>query len=123
MHNAHGPHLFETRFGSVLQCTCCGRIQITFRSHTLLVDEEEFEELAHTLHRAWTQVRGAEGQNTWRLQASSDAGDVSILLPHSSLKALHGLLQGARAMYRLRNRVEAVASGAASDVLRDHVPR
>lgn len=123
MYNLHRPNLFETRYGSILRCTCCDRIQIVFRGHSLLVDENEFETLVRTLDRAWTQVREEEGQSQWRLQAGTDAGDVSILLPEPSLKALHELLQGAWAMYRLRNRIEAVASGAATDVLRDHVVR
>jgi len=126
MHNLHGPdRLFETRYGHVLQCACCDRIQITFREHTLLVDEEELEVLTETIKHAWRQVRDATDQDQWSLQASTDAGPVAITLPEPSLRTLHALLQGAWSMYLLRERVGAVASGeegSARDVLRDHVP-
>ena len=126
MHNLHGPdRLFATRYGHVLQCTCCDRIQITFREHTLLVDEEELEVLTETIKHAWRRVREDEGPERWELQAGTDAGPVSITLSEPSLRTLHTLLQGAWSMYTLRERVQAVASGAegtAHDVVRDHVP-
>lgn len=122
MHNLHSPNLFETRYGHVLQCTCCDRIQVTFRQHTLLIDEEEFEVLTRTLRRTWRQVQDAEGQNQWRLQAGTDAGDVSLLLPEPSLRALHELLEGAWAMYELQKQLQALASGPARGVLKDYSP-
>ncbi|MFP4228456.1 MAG: hypothetical protein ACLFTE_06470, partial [Salinivenus sp.] len=126
MHNLHGPdRLFDTRYGHVLQCACCDRIQITFREHTLLVDEDELEVLTDTIKHAWEQVRDTEDQDRWTLQASTDAGPVAITLPEPSLRTLNTLLRGAWSMYSLRKRVAAVASGdgdAAHDVLRDHVP-
>jgi len=126
MHNLHGPdHLFSTRYGHVLQCDCCGRIQITFHEHTLLVDEDELEVLTDTIKHAWEEVRDAEGQDRWKLQAGTDAGPVSITLTEPSLRTLHALLQGAWSMYTLRERIGAVASNAetaARTVLRDHAP-
>lgn len=125
MYNLHNPDLFETRHGSVLRCECCTRIQITFRGHVLLVDEDEFELLLQTVQHAWTQLREAEGTDQWRLQAETDGGEVGVVLTEPSLTALHELLQGAWAMYVLRERVAAAAtglSGRAPDVLRDHVP-
>lgn len=125
MHNLHGPdRLFKTRYGDVLQCTCCDRIQISFRKHTLLVDEDELEVLTDTIKHAWDEVRDAETVDRWKLQAGTDAGPVSITLSEPSLRALHALLQGAWSMYTLRERVDAVASGTegtARNVLRDHV--
>jgi hypothetical protein len=50
---------------------------------------------------------------------------MSIVLDEAALYTLNALLQGAWSMYVLRERVNAVASGAdgfAHDVLRDHVP-
>ena len=126
MHNLHGPdRLFETRFGHILQCKCCNRVQITFRDHVLLVDEDELELLVQTIHRAWTQLQQSEDESGWRLQAGTDGGPISIVLSQPSLRALHKLLQGAWDMYVLQERVQAVASGQAGtahDVLRDHVP-
>lgn len=126
MHNLHGPNrLFATRYGYVLQCDCCDRLQITFREHTLLVDEEELEVLVDTINHAWEEVHTAEGQDQWTLQAGTDAGPVSITLSEPSLRTLHALLQGAWSMYTLRERVNAVASetgGTAQAVLRDHAP-
>ena len=127
MHNLHGPdRLFSTRYGHVLQCDCCDRIQVTFREHTLLLDEEELEVLTDTIKHAWEEVRETKGQNRWELQAGTDAGPVSITLSEPSLRTLHALLQGAWSMYTLRERVGAVASGAenaAQAVLRDHAPQ
>lgn len=127
MHNVHGPdRLFETRYGHVLQCACCGRIQITFREHTLLVDTEELEVLCKTIARAWREIEDTEGSTQWELQAGTDAGPVSVTLTKPSLRTLHALLQGAWSMYSLRERVRAVAGSAedrrARDVLHDHVP-
>jgi hypothetical protein len=126
MHNLHGPdRLFETRYGHVLQCECCDRIQIAFRDHTLLVDEDEFEVLVRTITQAHREVQDEEGPDRWRLQAGTDAGSVSLVLPEPALRSLHALLQGAWGMYVLQARVQAVASGregTAHDVLRDHVP-
>ena len=125
MHNLHSPKLYATRHGTILRCECCTRIQITFRDHVLLVDEEEFEVLVQTVQRAWSRLRDAEEQDQWRLQAETDGGEVGVVLTEPSLTALHELLQGAWAMYVLRERVAAAASGLsgrAHDVLRDHVP-
>jgi hypothetical protein len=126
MHNLHGPdRLFTTRYGHVLQCECCDRIQITFRDHTLLVDENELEVLTDTIKHAWRTVRDADGPDQWELQAGTDAGPVAITLTKPSIRTLHALLQGAWSMYTLRERVDAVAEGAAGTpraVLRDHVP-
>ncbi|WP_103027401.1 hypothetical protein [Salinibacter altiplanensis] len=127
MHNLHGPdRLFETRYGHVLQCACCSRIQITLREHTLLVDADELEALTDTIKHAWAKVRNEDGQDQWTLQAGTDAGPVSITLSEPSLYTLHILLQGAWSMYTLRERVWAVVGGAdnhrARDVLHNHVP-
>ncbi|WP_263834839.1 hypothetical protein [Salinibacter sp.] len=126
MHNLHGPdRLFETRYGDVLQCACCDRIQITFREHTLLVDADELEVLTDTIKHAWQNVQDTDGPDQWQLQAGTDAGPVSITLSEPALRTLHALLQGAWSMYTLRERVGAVASGEqgeARDVLRDHAP-
>lgn len=127
MHNLHGPdRLFETRYGHVLQCACCGRIQITFREHTLLVDTEELETLCKTIAQAWREIEDAEGSTQWELQAGTDAGPVSVTLTKPSVRTLHTLLQGAWSMYSLRERVRAVEGDVddrrARDVLHDHVP-
>jgi hypothetical protein len=126
MHNLHGPdQLFSTRYGHVLQCDCCDRIQVTFREHTLLVDAAELEVLVDTIKHAWEEVRDADEQDRWELQTGTDAGPISITLSEPSLRTLHALLQGAWSMYMLRERVGAVASGAenaAPTVLRDHAP-
>jgi hypothetical protein len=126
MHNLHGPEqLFSTRYGHVLQCACCDRIQIAFREHTLLVDEDELEVLTETIKHAWRTVQDSNGPDQWELQAGTDAGPVAITLTEPSLRTLHTLLQGAWSMYTLQERLSAVASeteGTAHDVLRDHVP-
>jgi len=74
MYNLHAPTLFETRYGTLVRCECCTRIQITFRDHVLLVDEAEFELLVQTVQRALTQLRQADGQSEWTLQAQVDNG-------------------------------------------------
>jgi len=125
MHNLHGPdRLFETRYGHVLQCECCGRIQITLREHTLLLDVRDFEALTDTVKHALGQVRGAGSQDQWTLQAKTGAGPVAITLTEPSLQALNDLLQGAWSMYVLRERVAAMSpdeDGNPEDVLRDHL--
>lgn len=125
MYNLHNPDLFETRHGAVLRCECCSRIQITFRDHMLLVDEDEFELLVQTVRQALTRLRDADSEEEWHLQAEADNGTVGVVLTEPSLAALHELLQGAWAMYVLRERVTAAGSGLserALDVVRDHVP-
>jgi hypothetical protein len=125
MYNLHSPQLFRTRHGAILRCECCSRIQITFRGHVLLVDEDEFELLLQTVQQARTQLREAEEQEQWRLQARADNGPVGVVLTESSLAALHALLQGAWAMYVLDERVGAAQtelSERATDVVRDHRP-
>jgi hypothetical protein len=126
MHNLHGPdRLFSTRYGHVLQCECCGRIQITFRDHTLLVDEDELEVLTDTIKHAWQNVQDTDGPDQWELQAGTDAGPVAITLTEPSIRTLHALLQGAWSMYTLRERVAAVApetEGTPRTVVRDHAP-
>jgi hypothetical protein len=92
MHNLHGPdRLFETRHGHVLRCECCGRIQIAFREHTLLVDADDLEVLTDTIKHAWEQVRSVESQDQWTLQAGTDAGPVAITLTEPSLRLSCGL--------------------------------
>jgi hypothetical protein len=126
MHNVHGPdRLFETRYGHVLQCECCQRLQITFRDHTLLIEEDELELLTETVKHALRQVRDAGGPDQWEFQADTDAGPVSVTLTEPSLRTLHALLQGAWSMYVMDERIGAVATGeggTAHDVLRDHMP-
>jgi hypothetical protein len=125
MYNLHSPQLFRTRHGAILRCECCDRIQITFRDHVLLVDEDEFELLRQTVQQALAQLREAEEQEQWRLQARADNGPVGVVLTEPSLAALHALLQGAWAMYVLDERLAAAASGLAHhahDVVRDHRP-
>lgn len=125
MHNLHSPKLFRTRHGAILRCECCSRIQIEFRDHVLLVDEDEFELLMQTVRQALMQLREAEEQESWQLQAQTDGGPVGVVLTEMSLAALHELLQGAWAMYVLEERIGAAAtelSERATDVVRDHIP-
>jgi hypothetical protein len=125
MHNLHGPdRLFETRYGHVLQCACCGRFQVVFRDHTLLVDDSELGILCETVRYALRKLE-VEGQEKWRLKIDTDAGPVAVLLTEPSLRALHALLQGAWSMHALQRRTQAVQSGdetEARTVLRDHAP-
>jgi hypothetical protein len=58
MHNLHGPNLYSTRYGTVLCCTCCGRIQITFHGYVLLMDEAEFERFQTAVGRAHDRAQG-----------------------------------------------------------------
>jgi len=126
MHNLHGPDcLFTTRCGHVHLCDAEGRVRIQFRDHTLQLDEEELEILVDTVHHAWRRVADAADRDEWTLQAGREGGTVSIWLDEAALHGLNTLLQGAWSMYVLRERVNAVASGAdgfAHDVLRDHRP-
>ena len=125
-HNLHGPdRLFETCYGYVLQCECCGRIQITFLEYILLMYEDELEVLTDTIKHACKQVRSTESQDCWTLQTETDAGPVTITMSEPSLCALNALLQGAWSMYVLQERVAAMSSeenGNPEDVLRDHLP-
>jgi len=95
--------IFQTENGKVLRCACCDCIQITFREHTLLVNEDELEVLTETIKHAWRNVQDNDGLNQWELQAGTDAGPVAITLSESSLRTLHALLQGAWSMYTLQN--------------------
>jgi hypothetical protein len=125
MYNLHNPKLFRTRHGAILRCECCSRIQIEFREHVLLVDEDEFELLLQTVQQALTQIRESEDEEQWQLQAQTDGGAVGVVLTEMSLEALHELLQGAWAMYVLEERIDAAAtelSDRATDVVRDHLP-
>lgn len=126
MYNLHGPNnLYSTRYGYVLQCTCCDRVQITFRDHTLLVDEAELEVLVDTVKHARKKVKEDADQDHWKLRAGTDAGAVAITLAEPALQALSGLLEGAWSMYVLQERLGAIkedGTGTPEDVLRDHVP-
>ena len=127
MHNLHDPNLYSTRYGTVLRCNCCDRIQVTFHGYVLLMDETEFERLQTAVERAHDQERAAADvdQDSWGIQADTDGGTVEVRLTKTSLAALHALLQGAWQLYVLDERVAAAASGLAErapDVVRDHVP-
>ena len=127
MHNLHDPNLYSTRYGTVLRCNCCDRIQVTFHGYVLLMDESEFERLQTAVERAHEQERAAADveQDSWGIQADTDGGTVKVRLTESSLAALHALLQGAWQLYVLEERLSAAASGLeerAPDVVRDHVP-
>jgi hypothetical protein len=103
----HEPHLYDTRNGRVLRCACCGRIQIEFRHHTLLIDAEEFE----TLLGAVVEEMETIDANSWRLSAPTDAGTVSATFDAEELRVLHELLAGAQAMRTLGGRLQAVGQG------------
>jgi hypothetical protein len=137
MHNLHDPNLYSTRYGTVLRCECCDRMQVTFHGYVLLMDEAEFERLQTAVERAYEQGaadadqapdvdRATSGnQDGWGIQADTDGGTVKVRLTETSLAALHALLQGAWQMYVLDERLRAAASGLAErapDVVRDHAP-
>lgn len=126
MYNLHGPdRLYSTRYGHVLQYNGCDHVQITFRDHTLLVDEHELDALAKTIEHAWREVDEDADKEHWQLRAGSADGPVSITLTKPSLRSLSALLQGAWSMYVLQERVQAMTedgTGTPEDVLRDHVP-
>jgi hypothetical protein len=106
----HEPYLYGTRDGRVLRCDCCGRIQIEFRRHTLLIDAEEFETLLASVVEVIEQME--EGaSDSWRLAAPTDAGDVTVVLGQEALQALYELLAGAQAMRTLDSRLQAVEQG------------
>ncbi len=127
MHNLHDPNLYSTRYGTVLRCNCCDRIQVTFHGYVLLMDEAEFERFQTAVERAHEREQAAADvdQDAWGIQADTDGGTVKVRLTESSLAALHALLQGAWQLYVLDERLAAAASGLAeraTDVVRDHVP-
>ena len=137
MHNLHDPNLYSSRYGTVLRCECCDRIQVTFHGYVLLMDEAEFERLQTAVERAHEQGAADAGQvangdqvtngnqDGWGIQADTDGGAVRVRLTENSLAALHALLQGAWQMYVLDERLRAAASGLderAPDVVRDHAP-
>jgi hypothetical protein len=111
MHNLHSPNLYSTRHGTVLRCTCCDRIQVTFRHRVLLVEKADFESFRHTVHEAWTQLQQAADAGRCALRADADGGAVDIVLTDTSLKALKTLLDGAWRMYVLDEHLQAIASG------------
>jgi len=113
----HEPYLYETRHGRVLRCDCCGRVQIEFRRHTLLIDAEEFATLLASVVDVIEQMEEDEA-DTWRLSAPTDAGDVTVVLGQSELRALYDLLAGAQAMRTLGRRLRAVEQGRR----REHPP-
>lgn len=106
----HEPYLFGTCDGRVLRCDCCGRIQIEFRRHTLLIDAEEFETLLAGVVEVIEQMEEGE-TDSWRLSAPTDAGDVTVVLGQGELQALYELLAGAQAMRTLGSRLQAVEQG------------
>lgn len=125
MHNLHAPNLYSTRHGTVLRCTCCDRIQVTFRHRVLLVEKADFESLRHAVHEAWTQLQQAAGTERCALRADADGGAVDIVLTDTALKALKALLDGAWRMYVLDEHLQAVASGdhgTAPDMLSGYAP-
>ena len=106
----HEPYLYGTRDGRVLRCNCCGRVQIEFRRHTLLVDAEEFETLLASVVEVIEQMEEGES-DSWRLAAPTDAGEVTVVLGRIELQALYELLAGAQAMRTLGRRLQAVEKG------------
>jgi hypothetical protein len=125
MHNLHDPNLYSTRYGTVLRCHCCDRIQVTFHGYVLLMDEAEFERFRAAVERAHDREQGAEEGSPWGIQADTDGGPVQVRLTEASLAALHDLLQGAWRMHGLDERLRAARTGLAErapDVVRDYVP-
>jgi len=106
----HAPSLYDTHDGRVLRCACCGRIQIEFRRHTLLIDAEEFQTLLRSVVDVIEQMESSDA-DSWRLAAPTDAGEVSIALGQRELQALYELLAGAQAMRTLGDRLQAVGQG------------
>jgi len=53
----------------------------------------------------------ADGSDSWRLAAPTDAGEVSIRLGVDELQALYELLAGAQGMRSLEERIGVVAVG------------
>lgn len=106
----HEPHLYDTRTGRVLRCECCGRIQIEFRRHTLLIDADEFEILMGSVLEVLDEMDSGEAES-WRLSTPTDAGTVSPSFDAEELHAFYELLAGAQAMRTLGNRLQAVAQG------------
>ena len=106
----HAPSLYDPSDGRVLRCAFCGRVQIEFRRHTLLVDAAEFETLLQSVAEVIEQMESGDA-SSWRLAAPTDAGEGSIALNQSELQALYELLAGAQAMRTLRGRLQAIGEG------------
>jgi len=109
-HNLHGPDLYRTRRGSVLQCACCDRIEVHFGDFSLRMDVEQFDALCRTVAGAWESMQ-EEDATTWRFTA----GDVSMSLSRADVRQLYILLAGAESMRVLRESLHAIDEGRVRD--------
>ena len=109
-HNLHGPDLYRTRHGSVLQCACCDRMEVQFGDFSLRMDVEQFDVLCRTVAGALESMQEKEA-DTWQFTA----GDLSKHLSRAELRHLYHLLAGAESMRVLRESLHAVADGRLRD--------
>lgn len=109
-HNLHGPDLYRTPHGSVLQCDCCDRIEVQFGDVSLRMDVEQFDVLCRTVAGAQEEMKEKEA-DTWQFTT----GDFSVRLDRAELRRLYHLLAGAESMRILRESLHAVADGRLRD--------
>jgi len=94
------PYLFTTEHGAVLQCSCCGRLQLMFDDIVLLLTRRDFRCLHKAVASAMQRIEDAP-PSWWRLAAPGSPTENSVRVHSEEVEALHELLCGAAAMLEL----------------------
>ena len=95
------PYLFRTRFGSVLKCDCCGRLELRYLDVHIIVSEEEFNAMRGALTRLEAE-RAKHPQTTgWRLTTYEDGRACPVQYAAVDVVRLHTLVEGAAAVIEL----------------------
>jgi hypothetical protein len=108
-HNLHGPDLYRTPHGTVLQCACCDRLEVQFGRFSVRMGVDAFDDLCRTVARAREEMQDPDraDRDAWELSG----GSKTIRLSREDIRHLYTLLAGAEAMRVLRESLHAVAEG------------
>ncbi len=94
--------LFQTSNGTVLHCSCCGQLEITFLGGRIRLAPADFATVAQTVAHTWRQIQEADASaERWHLTADTDDGPVRVTFSPREIAALHELLHGASVMMEL----------------------
>ena len=69
-------NLFDTENGSSLRCSCCGRIELTFRGVPFLVEVSDLPEIQSMLHSV--AESDACPDEMWKVSAQTARGPVTM---------------------------------------------
>lgn len=101
--------LFQTSNGTVIHCSCCGQLEITFLGGRIRLDPSDFETVAETVDRTWRRIQASDTESErWQLAAQTENGPMQVEFAPREIEALHELLQGAAVMMELDDMLDDV---------------